>query len=58
MRKAIECLQQHTMAKKSERINYKISKARYVGSLQIKALRSIHTYFLNHFGHKNSKIQA
>lgn len=58
MRKAVAALQQNAISKKSERINYKISKQRYVRSLQIKALRSIHTYFLNHFGHKNSKIQA
>ena len=24
----------------------------------MKALRSLHTFFLNHFGHKNSKKQA
>lgn len=39
-------------------MNNKIAVQRYAKSLKMKALRSIHTYFLSNFGHKNSKKQA
>ena len=44
--------------RQTERLNHRIAKQRYIKQLKMKALRSLHTFFLNHFGHKNSKKQA
>ena len=58
MRFAWQNLQANTLILQTERMNSKIASQRYSKTLKMKALRSIHTYFLNHFGHKNSKQQA
>ena len=58
MRKAFQQLHSHNLTLQTEKLNYKISKQRYVKSLKLKALRAMHGHFLAHFGHKNAKEQA
>ena len=58
MRFAWQNLQANTLIIQTERMNLKIAVQRYSKTLKMKALRSIHTYFLNHFGNKYRKGQA
>ena len=54
IRKAFQVIQATSLINQTERLNYKISKQRYIKSLKTKALRAIHTNYLNHFGHRNA----
>jgi hypothetical protein len=58
MRKAFQVIQANSLINQTQKLNYKISKQRYLKSLKLKALRAIHTNFINHYGHKNANVQA
>ena len=54
MRKAFQVIQANSLINQTQRLNYKISKQRYIKSLKMKALRAIHTHMINHYGYNNA----
>lgn len=58
MRKAFQVIQANSLINQTAKLNYKISKQRYLKSLKIKALRSILTNYINHYGHRSANEQA
>ena len=58
MRKAFQVIQANSLINQTQKLNYKISKQRYLKSLKTKALRSLHHYYINHFGNATRNQQA